>query len=116
LQQLRRDACRWLPFGEMVRELVLAFSKQYPKDLRLWPTPAEECCWWIQDLVAGLPTEDPVGDLQPKQVEEILWTLATLWHSPPLGVPAPAVRTEIEKAGLLLKITKRAARLSVAPT
>lgn len=115
VEDLRRDACRWRPFGEMVRAMVDAYQSCYPSDLRLWPTPTEECVWWIQDIVAELPTDDPstsLTKLQKNQRDEVLWSLATLLSSPPCGVDAEVVRMEIEKTGMLADIIAKATRLA----
>lgn len=101
-ESVRRQVCRWQPFGEMVQGLIRWSLAETDSD-PLCPSALEECLWLVDSLVEHL-AGPATSDYARRQQEEICWCLAILMASPPDGVAADEIRTQIDDPELLVEI------------
>lgn len=106
---LRREVCRWKPFGEMAQGLIRFYLSESEAD-KLCPSFVYECLWLIDDLVTVFD-EVPTTDDAERQQEEVRWCLAALLKSPPGGVSEDVVREKLESLNMLSEIEERSSQL-----
>ncbi|MDA0807469.1 MAG: HNH endonuclease [Planctomycetota bacterium] len=104
--ELRREVCRWKPFGEMAQGLI-RFHLSESEANKLCPSPEQECLWLIDDL-ATVFEEAPTTDDAEKQQGEVRWCFAALLKSPPKGVSKVVIKKRLTELGMLSDIEELA--------
>ena len=104
--ELRRDVCRWKPFGEMSQKLI-RFHLPAPEASKLCPSSGQEYLWLIEDSASAFD-EVPTTDDAKRQQEEIRWCLAALLNSPPEDVDDTVIRRKLTDLDMLPDIEELA--------
>jgi uncharacterized protein (TIGR02646 family) len=97
--QLSKMASRYSQHSLVVKRLLEDVA---PRTL---PTPEQELRWLIEDileildLTLDLDQTNP-GEIQQREIDELLWSLAVLWRAPPAGRSAD-VENILNAAGII---------------
>jgi len=108
--EVRALAIRFRPHSLVARQILEATAPDF------LPTPVEELEWLLLDLSSELllKLEDLSGpdssDLDEKEAKELIWGLAVLWKSPPVG-NTDFVEQYLERRGLKEIVAEYAALL-----